>query len=465
MSFSLFDAMDNATVTTNGMPAFKATGSKVLDLFSKIGDSREVDIEHLFVEAANENPELAIRTLLWSRDVRGGAGERKTFRTLLIKLANAVGFKDMKGVVGLIPELGRWDDLLVLIGTQHEELAVAKIREGLLANNGLCAKWMPRKGNVANLLRSYLEMTPKQYRKTLVNLTKVVETQMCAKNWKDIEYSHVPSRAISIYAKAFARNDEYRFATFKNAVDKGEAKVNAGALYPYDLVNKLRNGDAQLSEAQWKALPDFTAGSDEKVLCVVDVSGSMDSRVSSKSNVTCMDVAISLGIYTSERLNGVFKDSIITFTDNPKVIRLTGNLANKVRQCKQDVGYSTNLEAVFDRVLNTAVQYKVDQSEMPDKICILSDMQFNHQVKGYTQTSIDMIRAKYAKAGYEMPTIVYWNIGGSAYGNAPVTEQHFGTAVVSGFSPSILTSILGNVVSPVQVMLDTIGKERYNYLK
>ena len=222
----------------------------------------------------------------------------------------------------LIPEIGRWDDLLVLFGTPWEKDALDIIEAGLACQDGLCAKWMPRKGLNAKKIREHIQLTPKQYRKLLVGMTQVVESAMCAKTWENINYEHVPSKAMQVYAKAFARNDMTRFASYKAALTRGEVKVNASAVYPYEVVALLQR-DSQLAEAQWKALPDYLEGSDERLLAVVDVSGSMGcpaggyTTSGKSSSVTCMDVAISLGVYVSQRLEGVFKDSFITFTDRP----------------------------------------------------------------------------------------------------------------------------------------------------
>lgn len=465
MTISLFDAMQNGTRTTNGMPAFKSTGDAHLDLFSKIGDARGVDISGIFQKAFKQNQEIALRTLLWARDVRGGAGERKTFRDLAGSLArsNVEGFE---GFMRLIPEIGRWDDLFIFFGTPYEKDALFIIEAGLAAQDGLCAKWMPRQGPLAAKIRAHLDLTPKQYRKMLVGMTNVVETKMCEKRWDEIEYPKVPSKAIGQYSKAFGRHDPIGFTAFKQRANAGEVKVNAGAVFPCDVVSLL-NRDPQLAEAQWKNLPDYTEGSDERLMCVVDVSGSMSSPAGgygSKSSVTCMDVAISLGIYTSQRMNGIFKDSFITFTDRPTVVKATGSLRERVRAAQKHVGYSTNLEGVFDAVLKTAVQYNLPEEQMPTKIVILSDMQFNAQIHDFNNSVMQMIRQKYAKAGYQTPALVYWNIGAAKYGNSPFTVNDMGACIVSGFSPAILTAILGGEVDSKSVMLKAIGKERYNYL-
>ncbi len=462
-NISLFDAMQNQTVTTNGMPAHKSTMNPVLDFFAVAGDSRGTDVTKQFNAALAADTELTLRTMLWMRDVRGGAGERDSFRNLL-KLCAEKNVEGFDKFIRLIPEVGRWDDLLVLVGSKYESNAFELIATALQNQNALCAKWMPRKGSVAEKLRDFLGFSPKRYRKTLVTLTNVVETQMCNNKWFEINYEHVPSKAIGVYSNAFARHDLSRFQDYKAKLTKCEAKVNAAAVYPYEVL-KLALTDQQLGEAQWKSLPDYLQGSNDRLLCVVDVSGSMGSRVSAGSTVTCMDVAMSLGMYTAERLDGVFKDCIITFTDTPSVLKLQGSLGARWRQMHKHVGYSTDLIKVFSTVLDSAVKYKVPAEQMPTKIVILSDMQFDAQVKNFNLSSIEIIKKQYAEAGYEMPLIVYWNIGAAKYGNTPITVHDTGAVMVSGFSPSILTSLLSGKTDSVEMMLETIGKDRYNYLK
>lgn len=195
-SMSLFDAMGNVTRGANGMVAFKSSGNRLVDLFSKIGDMRGQDISPYFQAAFKENEEVALRILLWSRDVRGGAGERDIFRKLLGDLSRAKPFVGYQGFLRLIPEIGRWDDLLVLFGTPWEKDALDIIEAGLACQDALCAKWMPRKGLNAKKIREHIQLTPKQYRKLLVGMTQVVESAMCAKTWENINYEHVPSKAM-----------------------------------------------------------------------------------------------------------------------------------------------------------------------------------------------------------------------------------------------------------------------------
>lgn len=463
------------TVTENGMATNSSSLNFCVDLFFTIGAMRGQDKERLirnFSLAFNEDPTRAMKILFWARDVRQGAGERQIFKDILMYLVENHS-ESLKKNITLISEYGRWDDLLVLVGTKMEEEAFSQIQIAIGAGNGLCAKWMPRKGLIAQRLREFMDMSPKQYRKTLVNLTNVVETKMCAKEWEAIEYGKLPSLASARYQKAFWKRDGDRYKLYIEKLTKGEEKINAGAVYPYDVTKSLGSGNKDVANAQWKALPNFMEGSTERVLPVVDVSGSMCAPVGGNSNLTCLDVAISLGLYISERNEGEFKDAFVTFSAEPKLQILKGSLSERFQQIKSaDWGYNTDLQKVFSLILDQAVKNNVPESEMPTKILVLSDMEFdaaiyeniysnNPKSNHWNLTAQQMIQQMFSAAGYKMPEIVYWNIQ-SRGENIPVSFNELGTALISGFSPSILKSLLkGKIVSPKQIMDETILSQRY----
>lgn len=336
------------------------------------------------------------------------------------------------------------------------------------------AKWMPRKGKTAAKLRNYMGMSPKQYRKTLVEGTNVVEQLMCAKRWEDIDFSKLPSVASARYQKAFWKNAKESYETYISKLQSGEAKINAGAVYPYDVTKSLGRGNADVAMEQWKALPNYLEGADEMILPMVDVSGSMSCAAGNNPNVTCMDVAISLGLYISERNVGPFKDAFLTFSAEPELQVLSGNLKDRFTQLKRsEWGMNTNIEAAFKKILDQAIKHQVSSDQMPDKILILSDMQFdmatrtssgwyrNEEVPDWNPTAQQMIEKMYSDAGYKAPKIVYWNLQ-SRHGDVPVAFDKMGTALISGFSPAIMTSVLGaDEFTPVAIMDKTIMSERY----
>ena len=470
----LIDAIrTNDATTENGMATHSSSLNLCVDLFFTIGAMRGQDKQRLintFTKAYGEDALTATKLLFWARDVRGGAGERQIFRDILshlVKLSPTVVKKNLS----LISEYGRWDDLLVLLGTELEEETLKLIETALQNEDGLCAKWMPRKGEAFNKLRKLLRVTPKQLRKLLVNLTNVVETKMCAKEWDKIDYSKLPSVASSRYQQSFSRNDQVGYGKYIEALEKGEAKVNSGALYPYDITKSLYcGGNEVVCQKQWEGLPNYMEDNNDIVLPMVDVSGSMQCPAGNNPNVECIDVAVSLGLYISERNEGTFKDCFLTFSSNPQLQYLQGSLKERLSQLRDsDWGMSTNLEATFNLLLRQALSNNVPQDKMPTKILILSDMEFDQATSGYWQeenpdwnpTAIEMIRKGYEQAGYKMPAIIFWNIN-SRGDNIPVKKDELNTALVSGFSPSILQSILAaKEITPYSVMMETIDGVRY----
>jgi hypothetical protein len=379
--------------------------------------------------------------------------------------------------ISLFPEYGRWDDLLELFGTKLENQALALIKQGLDDKNGLCAKWMPRPniGNrerkrQANVIRKYLGLTPKEYRKLIVGLSTTVEQLMCSKNWNQIEYSKLPSKAMSDYMKAFSKNDLERFQAYLESVKKGEAKINAGAVYPYDVIKNLKHGISEGANQQWNALPNYMEDNNERMIPLVDVSGSMECPAGNNKNVTCMDVSISLGLYISERNVGPFKDAFITFSSEPELEVVTGTLQERYNQMSTSQwAMSTNLESAFALILNQAKKHNVPESEMPTSLIILSDMEFNSAINcngwgsqsTWNPTAQQMIETMYSEAGYRMPKIIYWNLNGRG-NNYPVSFDKQGTALVSGFSPALLTSLLsGKDFTPESMMFDVVNSTRY----
>jgi hypothetical protein len=460
-------------VTENGMATNSTSLNACVDLFFNIGAMRGQDKERLlrtFSLAFNEDPKRAMKLLFWARDVRGGAGERQVFKDIIVYLAENHDLV-LKPNLHLISEYGRWDDLLALVGTYLENDAFTLISDALINENGLCAKWMPRKGVVAEKLRKFTGMSPKQYRKSLVGLTNVVETKMCAGEWDSIEFGKLPSVASARYQKAFGKNAYESYSAYIASLVKGEATINAGAVYPYDVTKSLKHGNATVANEQWKALPNYLEGANDMILPVVDVSGSMETSAGGSKTVTCMDVAISLGLYISERNEGPFKDAFITFSSTPQLQVLSGSLKDRYTQMSNsDWGMSTDLEATFKLILDQATKHKLSQDEMPNKILILSDMEFNQATgsrgwrneASWNPTAQQVINDMYESSGYKMPQIVYWNIQ-SRNGGVPVAFDTEGTALISGFSPAIMTSLLGgDIESPQQIMDKTILSERYS---
>jgi len=460
--------------TTNGMKARASTANAVVDLFYKIGASRGKDITADFVAAFAENKELTLRVAQWARDVREGAGERQIFRDIL-KYLERTDTEAASLVMNKVPELGRWDDLLVFTDPALKAQAFGLIKSALNEGNGLCAKWMPRQGAVAAELRKFMEMTPKTYRKTLVGLTNVVETKMCAREWDAIDFNKLPSLASARYRTAFYKNSEkFKEYVAKLAAGDKSVKVNAGAVYPYDVLKSvimqgwgaktLTKTDRDFIVAQWEALPNYVG--DANILPMVDVSGSMSCQAGgskSKSSVRCIDVAVSLGLYLADKNKGAFKDVFCTFSGKPELLNLKGNVIQKAEQMeKSSWEMNTNVIVAFKKILDVAKKGNVSDQEMPRALLILSDMQFDECAR-FDDSAMQSIKRNFTDAGYTVPAVIFWNI--NSHDNAPVKFDQRGVALVSGFSPTIVKSVLAadlKTMTPEAIMMQTIMNPRYD---
>ena len=476
----------NATITENGALTNKSTLNPVLDLFGCIGALRtrtEAEIIQLFSRAFATDRLLAVKTLFHCRDAREGMGERKTFRVCLKWLAQNYPDLVVKNIEN-IPFFGRWDDLLsVLDSTSIVGEAYRYIRAQLCKDVvdmnadqpvSLLAKWLPsvnasspESKALAKRLRKYLDMTPKEYRKTLSALKAyidVLEVKLCAKKWGEVDYNKVPSKASLLYRKAFGKHDHDRYDAYLKAVEEGKAKMNAGVVYPYDIVRAILFDDTEQGkralDLQWKSMPNWLEGNEYKAIAVADMSGSM---FSSNGGLPAY-VALSLSIYFAERNVGPFKDVFISFSTEPAFHTIVGNnLREKIDNMdKNDWSQSTNLQSVFDLLLNTAQKHNVPSSDMPARVLIISDMEFDQADGSNNQTNFQAIRSKYAAAGYAMPGLVFWNVD-SRNNGSPIIASDSNVALVSGCSPSILKSVLsGKPLDPVSVMLDTLNAPRYD---
>jgi hypothetical protein len=303
----------------------------------------------------------------------------------------------------------------------------------------------------------------------LVELTTVVETPMCARQWQEINYNHVPSVAAARYQKAFNRQDPLRYAEWKQSLQTGQGHVNAQAVYPYDVIRSVTRGDPQVALAQWQALPNYLG--DNSILPMVDVSGSMSAPVGGQqgTGLTCMQVAISLGLYIADKQQGAFRDMWLTFTRDSHIDILKGDLLAKLQQMRDNMGYNTNLESAFRSILQVAIVNQLAADQMPRYLLVLSDMEFDSGLAhGVSVSAWDLARSMFKQAGYELPRLVWWNLNArpNATGNSPVRFDQQGSALVSGFSPSIMTSILAaETFTPQAIMKQTIKSDRYQVIQ
>ena len=456
--------------TDNGMKARKNTGSALVDFFFKAGAMRGQDIIPIFVAAYIEDKELALRITAWLRDAREGAGERELFRQILryLEVNDPISAKRL---LSAIPLLGRWDDVFTFTTEELKKEAFGLVEFALFQGNGLTAKWTPRKGKLAAELRKFMGASPKAYRNILVGLTNVVEQQMCANDWDNIDHSKVPSLAAARYKKAFERHS-VNYAKYVEKLASGDesVKVNANAIYPYDILKGIIRdiGFVNIPKitkdhiiAQWDALPNYV--NEASILPMVDVSGSMNKQVLGNNNLNIMDIAISLGLYLAEKNRGDFKDTFLTFSGSPDLVNLKGDIVQKCAQMNRSHWeMNTDICAAVDKILEVATHGNVPDSEMPKILLILSDMQFD-ACAYMNPSAMEVIESKYKKAGYTIPRIVFWNL--YARNNVPASYTKEGVALVSGFSPSILRSILRadpEKFDPYNIMLETICTPRYD---
>ena len=339
-------------------------------------------------------------------------------------------------------------------------------------SKNILAKWMPRKkqyNNFASMFRKHFKMSPKEYRQLIVGLSNTIEQQMCNKEWKDIKYDHIPSVAFKKYRKAFYNNDSARFIKFLEAVEKGEKKIHAGAIFPHDIISPLitvnyevpnvSEEEKKAIDAQWKNLPNYLEKSKERILPVCDVSGSMSSANAGLP----MKISVALGLYLSERNTSIFKDAFISFSGNPKMEYLKGTVSQRAYQLEHaHWDGNTDIEAVFQLILRSAKKDEVSENEMPTTILIISDMEFD---SCGSITNYDNIVKMYKIAGYNIPKLVFWNVNGRE-GNVPVSKKTKNVALISGASPAIIESVLtGETVTPEKIMLRVLNSERYSEIK
>lgn len=474
----------NITNTENGARTYKSTDSYCLDLFATIGAMRsqsDKEVTDRFIRAYAENADMAMKILFFARDVRGGLGERRVFRTILKWLA----FNETKSAdknIEYIAEYGRYDDLLVLLDTPCQNNAIAYIKNQLEADLNamaegkeisLLAKWLPsvnasNKQTVisAKKIVKLLGMNDAQYRKALSQLRayiKIIENNLREKDYT-FDYSKLPSKALFRYRQAFSRNDQKRYVDFLNQVRNGQAKMNTGTLMPYEIISPLCDWrDKELTEQErtsinttWNSLEDYC--NEENAIAVIDGSGSMYSY----GNPTPIQVALSLGIYFAEHSKGAFANHFITFSENPQLVEIKGNdIVDKVNYCKTfDEVANTNIQRVFEIILKTAIKHKVDQKELPSTIYIISDMEFDCCADNADLTNFEYAKKLFEDNGYTLPDVVFWNVQ-SRNTQQPVKKNDQGVALVSGFTPKIFNMVTSGNLDPYSFMLTSINSERY----
>nr|DAI90967.1 MAG TPA: protein of unknown function (DUF2828) [Caudoviricetes sp.] len=466
------------TRTENGAVALNTTSDARLDLFGTIGALRDADenrITTLFSEAYAQDKLFATKIAFYARDIREGLGERKTFRTIIRYMAEHHP-EALRPNLDLIGVFGRYDDLYELIGTplENDMWKVMKNQfeedwKNILTGNSaisLLGKWIktadassPKTRKLGILTAHKLGYSVFEFKRMVRSMRKrigVVESLMSAGKWTEIKYPEVPSRAMMIYRRAFVKHDPDGFGEFINKADKGEVKINASTLYPYDIVEKILYGreNNKVLEAQWKALPDYIEQG-TNALIMADVSGSMCGRP--------MATSIGLAIYFAERNTGAYHNLFMTFSSNPQIVTLKGEtLHQKIKNVENaDWGGNTNLKAAFEKVLDIAEKNNVSQEEMPKAIVVISDMEIDY-CGDKNWSFYDKMEKKFQKAGYVIPNVIFWNVY-SRHDLFHADATRKGVQLASGQSVTVFKQVLQNLgYNPVEAMENTINSERYD---
>ncbi len=475
----------NMTYTENGGTAYRSTESFCLDMFFKAGamrNSTAKEIADVVTRAYAEDPDKTMKIIFFARDARGGLGERRFFRCAVSSLVKTAP-KAVEKNIPLFAEYGRFDDLCILLGTPLENAAAKEIKTQLdkdivamkaKGQASLLAKWLPSVNasskdtrNKGRRMAALLGMSEPAYRRTLSALrayTDILENRLRERDYT-FDYEVQPSCAMFKYRRAFIRNDNERYVDYLNNVHNGTAKLNADRLFPYDIVRAALAGNTSAAErksldAAWKSLPDLTASRRENAIAVIDGSGSMTCGC---GGIRPIDAALSLGIYFAEHNRGEFANHFITFSETPRLVEINGkDIVEKIRYCNtfNEVA-NTNLEAVFMLIFRTAVKNKVTAADMPSKLYIISDMQFDYCVVGGNDDVLfNAMRKLYNKHGYNLPEIVFWNVNARCDA-MPVTRSETGAALVSGYTPSVFDMVMGGEISPEAVMDKILASKRY----
>ncbi len=466
------------TLTENGAFAHNTSGSALTDLFAEAGalrSRREIEIASMFAKGLQEDETAALKLAFYTRDVRGGLGERRTGRIFLQVLA-ALRPSLLRRNLQYIPEYGRWDDLLALLKTPLKNDVIRLLKKQLMQDCdqmrkdeevSLLAKWLPsvnassrETAETGKMLAEAFGMSERTYRKTLSALRSrihLTESLMTERAYDEINYEHVPSLAMNRYRNAFFRNDEEHFTAYLEAVKAQKKTIHSATLFPYDITEKYLYRSLEpdpVLEAQWNALPEYVHG-DQNILIMADVSGSMYGRP--------LATSIGLAIYFAERNQGIFHNRFMTFSGRPELVEVKGEtLYEKIINARNaDWDMNTNLEAAFLRILQAAVKSHCRQEDMPDSLIIISDMEIDRCAYGTDTLFSDAMKRKFARYGYTLPDVVFWNVE-SRHNLFHASAFSENIQLASGQSAAVFEALMNaDHMTPYDFMMKTLNSERY----
>lgn len=508
-AISYMENYQNNSVTENGAVGYQTTTHSLLDLNFMVSSLRDRDEKFIikeFIKAYYESPKYAVKWLFFLRDIWEGLGERRTFRICMGYLAKSHP-KIAGAVMELIPEYGRYDDLLLYLDTSLCNKVCSFLKEQLdkdveTMQHGepisLLAKWLPSVNTssadtrrCARFLAKKFEMSEKEYRKTLSALRaygNVVEVKMSASRWEEIEYQKVPAKANLKYDVAFRRHDEKRRSEYLFDVLMGKAKLNGKGIMPYEVIHRFFKAqtyqtdgleDDMLSELMWKHMIEQGFENEwgfEDCIVVADGSGSMRAHASGSTSVTAIEICDSLAIYFAEQLKGIFHNKAITFSAHPRLIDLEAgkNLKEKIEimMAHNEIS-NTNIEAVFDMLLRMAVSNKVSKEELPKQVLIISDMEFDSASRPnkwdskdenweiFTPALFEIIEKRFEAAGYKVPRLIFWNVCGRT-DTIPKVDNKEGICLLSGFSQNAMKIAADKEEKdPYKSLLSVLDSPRY----
>ena len=458
-----------STITnTKGGQYYATTYNHNLDFF--VMTKRYMDekaVVSLFANALSEDQKLAVYNLLYTLDIRDGKGERREFKLCFRYLCQKYPSLAVK-VLPLIGTLGRYDYILEGMNTPIEKAVVALIKETLekdieSEHPTLLAKWLPSHRNhnvnssMAKLIMKRLGYSEKEYRKLLSalrNKIKIVEKSLTNKDYDNINFEEVPCKAMLRYQDLFREKITERYENYKALTSNGEAQINTKGLFSYEIIKKIirQNYDEELLDLMWKNQKDLIGENEQNVLVVADTSGSMYSY-----DMLPISSALGLAVYFAERNKGIFQNHFITFSSRPKLQKLVGNsIVEKINNI-QSIVSTTDVDKVFELLLNTAVKNKLNQNELPSHILLISDMEFDDGVMSKGGTNFAGWKKAFEDKGYHLPKIIFWNVAGDTRGIPAIASDD--VVMVSGFSNNIFESIINiEDFSPVEVMINTLSK-------
>ena len=478
-----FSEKSTETLTENGALAYNTTNSAMLDFFSTCGALRsrqEYEIADKFAAAFNENPLLATKCVFYCGDIRGGLGERRTFKVVLKWLAENHPEVVRKNF-HLVEEYNRWDSLYVLFGTSLEGEVLEYLKNVIFSDNltlgilkekahiSLLAKWLPSINTSSKVTRALAkkiceawDISEKEYRKLLSKLRahlKIVEKKMSAREWNDIDFQSVPSYAMKKYRHAFEEKST-TFSDFMNKVKTGEQTIKADVLYPYDLVRSYIRGYGVNSmvddviEAQWKALPDYLNGAESNVIVVADTSGSMFG-----CDRLPISSALGLAVYFAQRNKGAYHNLFMNFSSNPsfhKIPEESSLLSTLQGVARANWGMNTNLESVFRQILSLAIEENVSTEEMPKAVVVVSDMEIDNCGDTDFVAAMDKL---YESKGYKLPKLIFWNVNSR---NDTFLTKDKNVLLVGGHATSTFKQLINSIdKTAFELMEDVLMSERY----